>query len=74
MSDSLITHSLTGQSYGYSAADLGDLGATEYTLVTIVVDESGSTLCFKKEMEACIQEVIKSCKFSQRSDLSLIHI
>ena len=38
-SSTLIQHSLTGQHYGYSAADLDDLGATEYTLVTIVVDE-----------------------------------
>ncbi len=70
----LNTHSLTGQSYGYSAADLGDLGATEYTLVTIVVDESGSTAGFKDEMEACIQEVIKSCKFSPRSDYLMVRL
>jgi len=70
----LNTHSLTGQHYGYSAADLGDLGATEYTLVTIVVDESGSTSGFKNEMEACIQEVIKSCKFSPRSDYLMVRL
>ncbi|MHA1169396.1 MAG: hypothetical protein ACTSRU_16335 [Candidatus Hodarchaeales archaeon] len=73
-SSTLISHSLTGQTYGFSAADLGDLGATEYTLVTIVVDESGSTSGFKDEMEACIQEVIKSCKFSPRSDYLMVRL
>ena len=73
-SDTLVSHSLAGQPYGFSAADLGDLGATEYTLVTVVVDESGSTAGFKNEMEACIQEVIKSCKFSPRSDYLMVRL
>jgi len=73
-SNILVQHNLTGQHYGYSAADLGDLGATEYTLVTIVVDESGSTSSFKDEIEKCIQEVIKSCKFSPRSDYLMVRL
>lgn len=73
-SSTLVQHSLTGQHFGFSAADLGDLGATEYTLVTVVVDESGSTSSFKTEMEKCIQEVVKSCKFSPRSDYLMIRL
>jgi len=73
-STTLVQHSLTGQHFGFSAADLGDLGATEYTLVTVVVDESGSTAGFKTEMEKCIQEVVKSCKFSPRSDYLMIRL
>ena len=73
-STTLVQHSLAGQHFGFSAADLKDLGATEYTLVTIVVDESGSTSSFKQEMEKCIQEVVKSCKFSPRSDYLMIRL
>ncbi len=73
-SNSLVSHSLSGQSYGYSAADLSDLGSAEYTLVSIIVDESGSTTSFKDEMEACIQEVVKSCKLSPRSDNLMIRL
>jgi uncharacterized protein YegL len=73
-SETLVSHSLTGQHYGFSAADLGDLGASEYTLVTVVVDESGSTSGFKNEMEACIQEVVKSCKLSPRNDFLMIRL
>jgi uncharacterized protein YegL len=73
-SEILVQHSLTGQHYGYSAADLGDLGATEYTLVTIAVDESGSVSNYKDEIEKCIQAVANACKFSPRSDYLLIRL
>ena len=73
-SNQLASHSLTGQHYGYSAAEIDDLGATEYTLVTIAVDESSSVSGFKDEMIACIQEVIKSCKYSPRSDYLLVRL
>ncbi len=73
-SNSLTQHSLTGQNFGYSAANLEDLGATEYTLVTIAVDESSSVSGYKNEMEKCIQEVVKACKFSPRSDYLLIRL
>lgn len=73
-SNTLIQHSLTGQHYGYSAADLTDLGASEYTLVTLIVDESGSTSSFKVDMEKCIQEIVNACKYSPRSDYLLIRL
>lgn len=63
MTDSqMISHSLSGEHYGFSAIDLNELGATRYTLVTIVVDESPSVSSFKKEMEECIKNTIESCK------------
>ncbi len=70
----LIQHNLMGNSYGFSAASLNDLGSTEYTLVTIVVDESGSVFDFKDELEKCIQEIVKACKYSPRSDYLLLRI
>ena len=73
-SDQLVQHSLTGQHFGYSGADISDLGATEYTLCTICVDESSSVSGFKDEMIACIKEVVKACKFSPRSDYLLIRL
>jgi len=73
-SSTLIQHSLAGNSFGYSAADLDNLGATEYTLVTIAVDESSSVGAYKTEIENCIQEVVKACKFSPRSDYLLIRL
>lgn len=54
--------------FGFSAVRVEDLGATEYTLVTIVADRSGSTDGFTQEMEAALKEVIKSCQHSPRAD------
>jgi uncharacterized protein YegL len=61
-------------SYGYSAAKLENLGASEYTLVTLVVDESGSVSDFQKEMEDCIKEVINACRLSPRADNLMIRL
>jgi uncharacterized protein YegL len=63
----------TGQ-YGYSATRLDDLGAAEYTLVTIVCDVSPSVSDFVREMETALQEIIKACKFSPRADNLLVRL
>jgi len=60
--------------YGFSAQRIEDLGATEYTLTTIVVDESGSVAGFKPDMERCIQEVVKACQLSPRADNLMIRL
>jgi hypothetical protein len=73
-STSLNQYSISGSYFGYSAADLDSLGATEYTLATIVVDESSSVLRYKKEMESCIKETVKACKQSPRSDYLLLRV
>lgn len=49
--------------YAFSATRIADLGASEYTLVTIVVDVSGSTITFRDEMEKCLKQVLRSCKY-----------
>lgn len=59
-------------SYGYSAVRLEHLGASEYTLVTIVQDVSSSVTDYKKDMEACLKEIVKSCTQSARSDNLMI--
>jgi hypothetical protein len=65
---------LPNSHYGYSAAKLETLGATEYTAATIVVDVSGSTQAFKFEMESCIAEIVSACKHSARADNLLLRL
>ena len=60
--------------FGFSAVRVEDLGATEYTIVTIVADRSGSTDGFTQDMEASLKEVIKSCQHSPRADNLLIRL
>jgi uncharacterized protein YegL len=67
-------NNIKGTSFTYSATKMDNLGASEYTLVTIVVDRSGSVSGFKTELEKCIQEIVKSCKYSPRADNLMIRL
>lgn len=61
----------TGQvpsTFGFSAVDISTLGSSEYTLVGIVTDCSGSVSSFAREEEAAIKEVVASCRRSPRVD------
>ena len=69
---SMGNNEVKGFNYGYSATKIDNLGATEYTLVTIVVDVSGSVGPFKTEMESCISQIVSACKSSPRADNLLI--
>jgi hypothetical protein len=60
--------------YSFSATRIDSLGATEYTLATIVVDCSGSTSAFRDEMEKCLKSVVQACKYSPRSDNLMIRL
>ena len=65
---------LPNSHYGYSATRLEDLGATEYTVATIVCDVSGSTAAFIFDMEAAITRIVQACKFSPRADNLLLRL
>lgn len=60
--------------YGYSATRIDDLGAAEYTLVTIVTDVSPSVGEFVAEMEAALREIVQACKLSPRADNLLVRL
>lgn len=63
----------TGQ-YGFSATRIDQLGASEYTLVTIVTDVSPSVSAFVKEMETALREIITACKYSPRADNLMLRL
>lgn len=66
--DGMDDHQLAGSHYGFSAKRIEDLGATEYTIVAITADKSGSVDAFRGEIEDCIKEIVKSCRHSPRAD------
>lgn len=72
--DEFDAHKIPSSNYGYSAAKIDSLSATEYTLVTVVVDESGSTSGFRAGMESCVQEIIKACRRSARADNLMLRL
>lgn len=65
---------LPTDNFGYSATRLRDLQATEYTLVTMVVDVTGSVSGFEKEMEGVLQAVVEACKYSPRADNLMLRL
>jgi uncharacterized protein YegL len=71
---SLDLVTLPNSHYGYSATRLEELGATEYTVVTVACDVSGSTAGFIFDMEAAITRVVLACKSSPRADNLLFRL
>ena len=72
--DTLQTLSVDGSQYGFSGTRIEDLGAAEYTLVTIAADVSGSVSSFKLEIEKCIQEIVRACRRSPRADNLMLRL
>jgi len=61
-------------SFQFSAIRPEDLGATEYTLVTIVVDITGSVQYFSSDLLKCVKQIVEACKKSPRAENLLIRI
>jgi hypothetical protein len=61
------THQTLHQ-YTYSGQSLNTLGASKYTLVTLVLDMSPSITDYKNDMEAMAAEVVKACKKHPNSE------
>jgi uncharacterized protein YegL len=57
----------TPNQFNYSAVSINQLGATEYTLINILVDESSSVGAFKNELDDCLKVIIDACKKHPRS-------
>lgn len=64
----------TASNYGFSAVKLDQLGATEYTLVTIACDASGSVDPFRDELIKCLKTALQSCQRSPRVDNLLLRL
>ncbi len=60
--------------FHFSGESIEKLGASEYTLVNIVVDMSGSVSTFKNELTECIKTIVQSCKLSQRAENLMIRL
>ena len=72
--DDMTTSAIGGSGYGFSAKRIDQLGASEYTLVGLVVDRSGSVGGFQRDMEACVKDVVKACLLSPRADNLMLRL
>jgi hypothetical protein len=60
--------------FGFSATKINELGSSEYTLVNILVDASGSVSGFAAEMETALKETVRACQLSPRADSLMIRV
>jgi len=70
----LETMNIKGTSFQYSGARVQTLGATKYTLVTIITDLSGSVSAFKDDLEKCLKEIVTACRRSPNADNLLLRL
>lgn len=65
---------VSGTTLQFSFTRPEDLGASEYTLVTIVVDISSSVDSFKDELLESVKTAIRACKKSPRAENLLLRL
>jgi uncharacterized protein YegL len=71
--DALEQHTIAG-SFAFTGARIANLGATEYTLVDIELDMTGSVTPFRAELIDMLKTAIDACKKSPRSDNLLVRV
>lgn len=64
----------TLNSFTFSGVEIEKLTGSQYTLVNILVDESGSVENFKTELEKTLSTVIDSCKKSPQAETILARV
>lgn len=68
------TYQANGSGFQFSAVDVDSdsLESSEYTLVGLVCDRSGSVLSFANEIEGCVKSALEGCQKSPRVDNMLV--
>lgn len=67
-SQQLQSFMVPGGGYGYTGAAVDTLQSFENTIVNALLDESGSTGPFARQIELCCKEIVKSLRRSPRAD------
>lgn len=71
--DNMVAHNLGGR-FAFTGARIDNLGASEYTLVNILVDVTGSVYQFKDELRNMVVAAVQACVRSDRSDNLLVRV
>jgi hypothetical protein len=69
-----LTQLNTSSGYKFSATKLDKLGATEYTLASIVVDTSSSVSGYGAQLETALKTIFKACDKSPRRDNLMLRL
>ncbi len=72
--DDMVQQKIGNSPFTFSAIRPDRLGATEYTLVTIILDVSGSVSSFLTSLVTMVNAVVDACKKSPRANNLLIRL
>lgn len=64
----------TGSGYKFSVTKIDRLGSSEYTLVTIAMDASGSVQPYAAQLEQALKTIFKACEKSARKDNLMLRL
>ena len=64
----------TQNQFQYSAVEMESLGASEYTIVNLLVDTTGSVFDFKDDLEAAIKKIISKLQKHAKSENLLFRV
>ncbi len=71
----LASFKLPTSNFGFSATKVtAELGASEYTLATILIDASGSVSGFEKDLEKVVSAAVQACLHSPRADNLMLRV
>ncbi len=73
-SEDMYELKIPSSNFGFSAIRPETLEATEYTLVTISVDISGSVGSFAQDLLSTLKEAVRACKKSPKSENILLRV
>jgi len=65
---------VAGSNFKFSGERIQNLGATEYTLVTILCDISGSVASYSQDLEKSLGEIVLACRKSPRADNIMLRL
>ena len=73
LEDDMENHNLGGN-FSFSGARIENLGATEYTLVNLIIDVTGSVTGFEAQILQMMTTVVQACQKSPRSGNLLLRL
>ncbi|MDM8515881.1 hypothetical protein QUF76_06745 [Desulfobacterales bacterium HSG16] len=75
VNDDMMVHDIPGPgTFQFSGVRPEHLGSAEYTLITIVVDETGSVVKFAEDLLKSVRSIIEACHKHPRSENLMVRL
>lgn len=69
-----MNNMITQSDFQFSGVDVDSLTSSEYTLVNLAIDMSGSVSRYNNELKKCISTIIETCQHSSRAEYLMIRM